>query len=561
MKIRVICVVLLALLTQQSFSQTRELATQGWEIQRESMSFDRQTVYVSAKAPGINQYDIYSMHREREGWSKPVLLSESINHPVDDDLWPSISSDEHELFFTRKHIDGEGRKAVTRYDIYVSKRIDGNWQPAQPMLISDGGSIVPMILSDGVSLIYASSEVKPDPKHPHYNLYLTRKVGKYNWTLPELMQEDVNESSIHLTEALIAQAKPNPIITLTGIVSDARTKRQMAAHIRISDAVTQSVLAEHQTSAMGTYTIALPYGKAYSIDIFADGYTHSYLDYDCRELSESKKEKVDVSLTQVLSVRMFLFDAETNMALSQRDYSLSIDSLYKIEFSHRGYETQTLDIDTRNAVLLPSSELDILLRPGKAPLTIRLFDSETHQLLNGGVQLVNRNREEQLSYDGKPLLIRQGDTYEVMVNTVGYIYVDTMLTVPLASDALTMDINLVEIRTDMVLQLRNIQFEYASSDLTEESFAELDQVVRLLKDNPALRIELSAHTDDQGSDTFNKKLSEKRGEAAKRYLVRHGVASDRVTARGYGKTRPLVPNDSDENRAKNRRVEFKVTEI
>ena len=92
----------------------------------------------------------------------------------------------------------------------------------------------------------------------------------------------------------------------------------------------------------------------------------------------------------------------------------------------------------------------------------------------------------------------------------------------------------------------------------EESFAELDKVVRLLEINPDLRIELSAHTDDQGSDKYNDLLSRKRGEAARTYLLRHGVRPDRVTATGYGKRKPLVPNDSDENRAINRRVEFKV---
>jgi outer membrane protein OmpA-like peptidoglycan-associated protein len=83
-------------------------------------------------------------------------------------------------------------------------------------------------------------------------------------------------------------------------------------------------------------------------------------------------------------------------------------------------------------------------------------------------------------------------------------------------------------------------------------------VVRLLEINPDLRIELSAHTDDQGSDRYNDLLSRKRGEAARSYLIRRGVDASRVTATGYGKRKPLVPNDSDEHRAMNRRVEFKV---
>ena len=92
----------------------------------------------------------------------------------------------------------------------------------------------------------------------------------------------------------------------------------------------------------------------------------------------------------------------------------------------------------------------------------------------------------------------------------------------------------------------------------ESSYSELDKVVRLLEDNPGLRIELAAHTDDHGSDKYNNALSQKRGEAARKYLLKHGISEERVNAIGYGKKQPLVPNDSDENRAINRRVEFKV---
>jgi outer membrane protein OmpA-like peptidoglycan-associated protein len=113
----------------------------------------------------------------------------------------------------------------------------------------------------------------------------------------------------------------------------------------------------------------------------------------------------------------------------------------------------------------------------------------------------------------------------------------------------------------MVLQLRNIQFDYNSYDLTPSSFAELDRLVKLMQDNPSMHIELSAHTDDVGSERFNLLLSQKRGEAARKYLLRHGVEPERIVAKGYGKTKPLVPNDSEENRAINRRVEFTINEI
>ena len=107
--------------------------------------------------------------------------------------------------------------------------------------------------------------------------------------------------------------------------------------------------------------------------------------------------------------------------------------------------------------------------------------------------------------------------------------------------------------------------EYVEGEKKELPFAdalsELDKVLKLLEANPELHIELSAHTDDIGTDAYNDQLSTKRGESALEYLVRKGINRSRLTSVGYGKHRPLVPNDSEENRAINRRVEFKVTEF
>ena len=114
---------------------------------------------------------------------------------------------------------------------------------------------------------------------------------------------------------------------------------------------------------------------------------------------------------------------------------------------------------------------------------------------------------------------------------------------------------------DLVLQLRNIQFEYNSYELTESSNTELESLAQLMRMNPTLRIELSAHTDDQGSDRYNDRLSEMRGKAVEKWLVEQGIDAARMEAVGYGKRKPLVPNDSEEHRALNRRVEIKVLDF
>jgi OmpA-OmpF porin, OOP family len=94
--------------------------------------------------------------------------------------------------------------------------------------------------------------------------------------------------------------------------------------------------------------------------------------------------------------------------------------------------------------------------------------------------------------------------------------------------------------------------------LRPESYIELDRVVKLLTENPAIEIEMSAHTDSRGSDDYNYKLSDNRARSVMEYIISKGITVNRITSQGYGETKPVVANDTDENRQLNRRVEFKI---
>jgi outer membrane protein OmpA-like peptidoglycan-associated protein len=87
---------------------------------------------------------------------------------------------------------------------------------------------------------------------------------------------------------------------------------------------------------------------------------------------------------------------------------------------------------------------------------------------------------------------------------------------------------------------------------------ELDRVVKLLQDNPAIEIEMSAHTDSYGSDDYNFKLSDNRARSVMEYILSKDISPSRIISHGYGETVPVAPNDTPENRQLNRRVEFKI---
>ncbi|WP_338875211.1 PA14 domain-containing protein [Spirosoma sp. SC4-14] len=108
--------------------------------------------------------------------------------------------------------------------------------------------------------------------------------------------------------------------------------------------------------------------------------------------------------------------------------------------------------------------------------------------------------------------------------------------------------------------LRSVQFEQSSYVLLPESTAELDKLVRAMKANPKWRIEVAGHTDNVGDPRLNRALSENRAKVVATYLIRHGIAEERIRTKGYGGSEPLADNATESGRSQNRRVAIKMIE-
>jgi outer membrane protein OmpA-like peptidoglycan-associated protein len=118
------------------------------------------------------------------------------------------------------------------------------------------------------------------------------------------------------------------------------------------------------------------------------------------------------------------------------------------------------------------------------------------------------------------------------------------------------DENTEEVLSDV---FDNLNFEFGKADIKKESLPYLDKLADTLNKSKDWTLEIQGHTDDKGSDDFNMKLSQNRADSVRNYLITKGVLSDIIIAKGFGESKPLVTNDSDANREKNRRVEFKIT--
>jgi outer membrane protein OmpA-like peptidoglycan-associated protein len=159
------------------------------------------------------------------------------------------------------------------------------------------------------------------------------------------------------------------------------------------------------------------------------------------------------------------------------------------------------------------------------------------------------------------VVVPGGKEYAMHIRASGYLFHSENIAVPEhGGSALesTLNITMQPIESGQQEVMRNIFFERDRADLAPASLAELAQLLTLLRENPSVRIEVGGHTDNDGTASHNDELSSARAQAVANHLIANGVREDRVEAKGYGATTPIAPNDSEENKRRNRRTEVRI---
>lgn len=188
------------------------------------------------------------------------------------------------------------------------------------------------------------------------------------------------------------------------------------------------------------------------------------------------------------------------------------------------------------------------------PTAVVAWQSERQECVPGGVSGVDPGgRVQQEIAAGSHRLVVTAPSYNVHDEVVELIPGDDrVVRVRLAAAKLVVEKKQIRI-------LEKVQFEFGKAVIRPESFDLLDQVAAVILTNPDLgRVEVGGHTDNKGSDEFNQKLSEDRANAVRDYLVKRGVAADRLLAVGYGEIKPIDTNKTEAGREANRRVEFQL---
>lgn len=205
--------------------------------------------------------------------------------------------------------------------------------------------------------------------------------------------------------------------------------------------------------------------------------------------------------------------------------------------------------------------------PENLRLTLIVVDSETKKKITAKVKVLDMLNKKVLFAkelgDTLKLNLAAGGDYRIVSKADSHLFNEVEFN--LAKENLGPDVKITlelsPIKIGMKLQLKEVFFETNSAKMLEESLAEIQEVYELLWEHPNLVVQIAAHTDNTGTHDDNMELSGRRAQAIVEVLKDKGVPEKMLAAKGYGETKPLLPNTTEENKQKNRRVEFIVIDI
>ena len=158
------------------------------------------------------------------------------------------------------------------------------------------------------------------------------------------------------------------------------------------------------------------------------------------------------------------------------------------------------------------------------------------------------------------IVLTEGKEYALYISSKGYLFesLNFDYNKPAVFNPVTLDAYLKPIKAGANVALNNIFFATNSFTLEDKSLTELKKLVVFMNSNPAVKVELSGHTDNIGSSDANMKLSTQRAKAVSDYLITNGIAATRIVYKGYAALKPIADNGSEDGRQKNRRLEIKI---
>ncbi len=456
--------------------------------------------------------------------------------------FPVLTVDNQQIIYTAQGIERDE-------NLVISYKKDGKWTPAEsisPFINSSFNEGACTISADGRTLIFTSCNGRQSMGS--CDLYITYRVGD-SWSIPKNLGPTVNSIDWESQPALSADGKtlyfassrPGGLgardIWVTQLEGTDWTKPQnLGSNVNTSeDDITPFIHVNGQSlffsskgrQGMGGYDM-----------------------YLCTKEGNGWSKPVN------LGYPINTFNDEVGIFITADGQN----AYFSKEISEHG----TI---VRSDIMKFQIMNDTLIRNTSSYITGRVLNEETNAPLQASFHMSDLDQQDivyQVSSDSVTgryfLVLTQGHEYGVFISKENYLFED--LTFEARSNSLlepdTIDIYLRPIKDGISMILENVYFEFNEYALDRRSLSELDQIYGYLKNNPGINVRIEGYTDNIGTEEYNKDLSTKRAMSVFNYLNEKGIALNRLSYEGYGSSRPIDSNVTEEGRKRNRRIEFRV---
>lgn len=559
--------------------------------------------------PGYNHLGIYQSRQEGQEWQKAVPFD--WNHQDYNVAHAAVSSDGNTLYFVSDRPSGQGRS-----DIYVSQReAEGKWSEPRNMGpdINSSGEELFLYLKDDNTLYFASDRAEGLGGLDIFSVQ--RKENGRGWMPPRNEGYPLNSYSDDFGIAFIpgsnrgyfssnrpgGPGKDNiwqfrRYMAYEGIVVDARTGEALPNTIvKVYD----SNLKEHsyQTDLNGRFRYTVKSGKLLKVRIDREGYLSQEKKVDLRQadpardyeerwaLFEDKKLEV-VGRVLVEGGDHGIPNANLRIITDTDDFNIRADEAgsyqhelqlgqeYTMIFSAPGYAPVVQDLRTLSEMEPISFRVDAELSKTSYVLVEGVvLDKEKEQPLKGTlVRILATGTQQKLGEgssrsDGRFYIpVDTNSAYSIIASQEGYLTTRRDLdTLEFSGDRVIYEkMELSPIGENQVFKI--VYYDYDGTGIDALGKRDLNEITYFLEDNPRISVSVESHTDSRGGGEYNLELSQKRSEAVRSYLIRRGIARERLIAKGMGESQ-LVNGCSDGKKcpealhALNRRTELKAVDI
>jgi len=505
------------------------------------------------------------------------------------------------LFFTRNNYLTHKRKSkdnIIHLKIYTTVLNNGEWTEIQefPYNNDEFSTGHPTVTSDGMRLYFASD--RPGG-FGGTDIYMCRKLVS-GWSEPENLGNTVNTEGdemfpyIHTTGTLffasdghtglggldVFRAEPENDLFVSKVVNMGYPMNTRFDDFGLIVDMTGKTGYFSSNRENGVGDDDVYFVKFNTSALIIKGYvknknTLEPLAQATVELTGSGGAKIGTITTDETGFFTFTVENEKEYDLLAQKSSFNDDNKDIFTAPDKREELENIELllephDIYTTIYDPKQIEEMLVSANELTLIGTVYDNETKKAITNSQITIKDEKTgdiRTLSSDAKGgygLRIVSGNNYGLKAEKESYFAKSDILKTELAQTGeIRRDFYLDKIVLDKAIRIENIYYDFNKWNIRKDAAVELDKLVKILKDNPTMVIELGSHTDCRGTETYNRNLSYKRAKSAVEYIISQGIDKKRITAKGYGES--MLTNIcgdgmdcSEEEHQENRRTEFKV---